>query len=143
MTIANATETAIMKLIYQATSWTNYATSTGDTNIAVALHLSDPGEGGDATTGEATYTPYARVNVVRTTGGWTENAGVITPVASIDFAQGTSGSGTIQFFSTSHSNASPPTGAQAILWSGGVSPTIASGNGVLPRLTTSTTISLD
>jgi hypothetical protein len=146
MTIANATETAILKLVYQAVAWANYAdnaATSAQTNVGVSLHTADPGEAGDATTSEVTYTSYTRVNVARTTGGWTETTGTITPVATISFPAGTGGSGTASFFATAKSNAAPPTGAQAILWSGTVTPNIVTGNGVTPQLTTASTITLD
>jgi hypothetical protein len=146
MTIANVTETAILKLIFQAIAWANYAdnaAATPQTNVGISLHTADPGEAGDASTSEVTYTSYTRINVARTTGGWTETTGTITPVANIDFPAGTGGSGTATFFATAKSNATPPTGAQAILWSGTVTPNIVTGNGVTPRLTTASTITLD
>lgn len=146
MTIANATETAVLKLIFQAVAWANYAdnaASTPQINIGISLHTADPGEGGDATTSEIAYTSYTRVNVARTTGGWTETTGTITPVANIDFPAGTGGAGTASFFATAKSNATPPTGAQAILWSGTITPNIVTGTGVTPRLTTASTITLD
>jgi hypothetical protein len=146
MTIANATESAVLKLIFNATAWANYAdnaATTPQTNVGVSLHTGDPGEAGDASTSEATYTSYTRVNVARTTGGWTETTGSVSPVANIDFPAGTGGSGTVTFFATSKSNATPPTGAQPILWSGTVSPSIVTGSGVTPRLTTASTITLD
>jgi hypothetical protein len=90
-----------------------------------------------------TYTSYTRVNVARTTGGWTETSGSISPVATISFPAGTGGSGVVTHFDTSKSNATPPTGAQAILWSGTVTPNITTGNGVTPQLTIASTITLD
>src|SRR5262252_8396076 len=93
MSIANATEDAILKLVYQAVTWTGYAinaTATVQSNVGISLHSADPGEAGDASTSEITYTSYTRVNVTRTTGGWTASAtGTIQPVANIDFPQGT------------------------------------------------------
>lgn len=145
MSIANATEDGILQLIFNATNWGGYADNTAttpQTQVAVALHTADPGEAGDQTTSEAAYTSYARVNVNRTSGGWTVTtggAGSVSPAANIDFPTGTGGTGTINFFSTGKTGG----GTTAILWSGAVSPTIASGSGVLPRLTTSTTITLD
>jgi hypothetical protein len=142
MTISNTTENAILDLIFKATAWGNYAdnaASTPETNIVVALATADPGDGGTMSTSEATYTSYARVNVTRGAGWSAASGGSTSPAANIDFPTGTGGSGTISFFSTGKSGG----GASAILWSGSVSPTIASGNGVLPRLTTSTTITLD
>lgn len=142
MSISNTTETAIMKLIFQAVAWGNYAdnaATTPETNIVVALHTADPADTGTMATSEIAYTSYARVNVVRTTGGWTESAGTITPVANIDFPAGTGGTGTATHFSTGKSGG----GASAILFSGTVTPNIVSGSGVTPRLTTASTITLD
>lgn len=146
MTIANVTETAILKLTFQAVAWANYAdnaASSPQSNVGISLHTADPGDGGSASTNEVAYTSYTRVNVARTTGGWTETSGSVSPVANIDFPAGTGGSGTVTHFATAKSNATPPTGAQDILWSGTVTPNIVTGNGVTPRLTTASTITLD
>lgn len=142
MSISNTTETAIMKLIFQAVAWANYAdnaATTPETNIVVALHTADPGDAGTLATSEIAYTSYARVNVARTTGGWTESSGTITPVANIDFPAGTGGSGTATHFSTGKSGG----GAAAALFQGTVTPNIVCGSGVTPRLTTASTITLD
>ena len=142
MSIANATENAIMLLVFNATAWGNYAdnaASSPQTNVHVGLHTADPGEAGDMTTSETTYTSYARVNVARSGSGWTVLNNSVSPAANIDFPAGTGGSGTISYFSTGKTGG----GAAAILWSGTVSPNISAGNGVTPRLSTSTTITLD
>lgn len=142
MSIANTTENAILNLIFSATAWANYAdnaASSPQTNIHTALHTADPGEAGDMTTSEAAYTSYARVNVARSSGWTTATTGSVNPAASIDFPAGTGGSGTVSFFSTGKTGG----GATAILFSGTVTPNIVTGNGVTPRLTTSTAISLD
>ena len=142
MSISNATETAILKLVFQAVAWANYAdnaASSPQTDVAVALHTADPTDSGDMSSNEAAYTSYARVSVARTTGGWAESSGTISPVANIDFPAGTGGSGTVTHFSTGKTGG----GATAILWSGTVSPNIVCGNGVTPRLTTASTITLD
>ncbi len=149
MTISNTTEDAILNLIFRAVTWAGYASATGtETNVGIALHTADPADTGTASTSEITtgaYAGYTRVNVGRTTGGWSASSGgSISPAANIDFPAGTGGTGaTANFFSTSSSSGSPPTGAAAILWSGAISPTIACGNGVTPRLTTASTITLD
>lgn len=142
MSISNTTETAIMSLIFNATAWGNYADNAAaspQTNIHNSLHTADPGEAGDMTTSEAAYTSYARVNVARTAGGWTVTGGSVSPVANIEFPAGTGGSGTGTHFSTGKTGG----GAAAILFSGTVTPNIVSGNGVTPRLTTATAITLD
>lgn len=143
MSMSNATENAIQLLIFNATTWANYAinaTSSPETNIVCALHTADPGDAGSQSTSEAAYTSYARVNVARTSGGWTVTNDSVSPVASIDFpASGASGT-TITHFSTGKSGG----GASAILYSGTVTPNIAIGAaGITPRLTTATAITLD
>ena len=142
MSFSNAAETAIMALIYNATAWANYADNAGtspETNIVVALHTADPGDAGTMSTTEAAYTSYARVNVARSSGGWTVTGGSVSPAANIDFPAGTGGSGTVTHMSTGKSGG----GAAAILMSGTVTPNIVTGNGVTPRLTTSTALTLD
>ena len=146
--IANATETAIMQLVFNATAWANYAdnaASAPQTNIGIALHTADPGGGGTQATNEVGYTSYTRVNVARTTGGWAISGNapsVANPVASITFPAGTGGGGLATNFSTGKSNATPPTGAQPMLWPGTVTPNITCGSGVTPVLTTATSITL-
>jgi hypothetical protein len=142
MPIADATENALMLLIFNATAWSTYAdnaASSPQTNIAVGLHTADPGDSGTMATSEASYTSYARVNVARSSGGWTVTNNSVSPVANIDFPAGTGGSGTITHFSTGKTGG----GTTPILFSGTVSPNIVSGSGVTPRLTTATAIMLD
>lgn len=142
MSISDTTETALLALIYNATAWANYAdnaATTPQTQIALSLHTADPGDAGTMATSEVTYTSYARAAVNRNSGGWTVTGGSVSPVANIDFAAGTGGSGTATHFSTGKTGG----GAAAILWSGTVTPNIVTGNGVTPRLTTASTITLD
>lgn len=146
MSFSNAAENAILNLIFSATAWANMAdnaASAAQTNIGMSLHTADPGEAGDASTSEVAYTSYTRVNVARSTGFSTSTTGSVSPAANIDFPAGTGGSGTVTYASAGKSNATPPTGAQAIHMSGAVSPNIVCGNGVTPRLPTSTTFTLD
>lgn len=142
MSISNTTENAILDLIFSATTWANYAinaTSSPETNIVVAMHTADPGDGGTQSTSEAAYTSYARVNVARSTGWTAASGGSVSPASTISFPAGTGGSGTITHFSTGKSGG----GASAILFSGTVTPNIITGSGVTPQLSTSTAISLD
>ena len=142
MSISNDTENNILKLIFNATAWANVADNAASsplTNIDVALHTADPGEAGNMSTNETTYTSYARVSVARTTGGWTVTNNSVSPVANIDFPAGTGGSGTVTHFSVGKTGG----GTAQILWSGTVTPNISVGNGITPRLTTASTITLD
>jgi hypothetical protein len=142
MTIADATENALLLLVFNATAWANYADNAGttpQTNISMALHTADPGDSGSQSTSEVAYTSYARTNVARTSGGWTITANSASPVANVDFPAGTGGSGTVTFASAGKTGG----GASAILFSGAVTPSIVTGTGVTPRLSTATAITLD
>jgi hypothetical protein len=145
MGISDATESNILKLIYNATAWANYAdnaAATPQTNIDNALHTADPGDAGSMSTSEITYTSYARVPVARTTGGWTVSGTSptqVAPVAAIVFPPGTGGAGTASFWSTGKTGG----GAAAILLSGTVTPNIVTGSGITPQLSSASTITLD
>lgn len=142
MSISDTTETAIMALIFNATAWGNYAdnaATTPQTNVHCALHTADPADAGTMSTSEIGYTSYARVNVARTSGGWSVTGGSVSPVATISFPAGTAGSGTASYFSTGKTGG----GATAILFSGTVTPNIVTGNGITPQLTTATAITID
>lgn len=142
MSKGNTFENDLCKLIFNATAIANIADNAASsplTNLYVALHTADPGEAGDQTTSEAAYTSYARVAVARTSGGWTVTANSVSPVANIDFPTGSGGSGTVTHFSVGTASS----GAGKLLYSGTVTPNIVTGNGIIPRLTTATTITED
>ena len=142
MSIADVTEDAILNLVFRAVAWANYAddaASAPQTNIHNALHTGDPGDTGTMSTSETGYTSYARVNVARTTGGWTASSGgSISPAADITFPPGTGAPDTVTHWSTGKTGG----GAAAILYSGTVTPNIATGDGITPILDTATTITL-
>lgn len=142
MSFSDTTETAILALIFNATAWGNYAdnaATTPQTQIALALHTADPGDAGTMSTSEIAYTSYARAAVNRNSGGWTVTGNSVSPVANIDFAAGTGGSGTATHGTTGKTGG----GAAAVLMRGSITPNIVTGNGVTPRLTTATTFTLD
>ena len=142
MSKSDAFETSMLKLIFNATTITGVADNTAaspNTNLYVSLHTADPGETGTQATNEATYTGYARVAVARTTAGWTVTGGVCNPAAQINFPAGTGGSGTVTYFGIGLSSS----GAGTLLYSGPITPNIATGSGVQPYLTTATSIAED
>ena len=142
MSKSNAFETALLNLIFNATAMTGVAenhSSSPITNLFVSLHTSDPGEAGTQATNEIAYTSYARVSVVRTSSGWTISGNSVSPAAAIDFPAGTGGSGT----ATHMGIGTLTSGAGVLLYSGAISPTIVTGNGITPSLTTATAITED
>lgn len=142
MSKGNTFENDLVKLIFNGTAIANIADNAASsplTNLYLALHTADPGEGGSQTTSECAYTSYARVAVARNSGGFTVSNNTATLTADVDFPAATGGSETATYFSVG--TASSSTGK--ILYSGAISPTIAISTGVTPRLTTGTTITED
>lgn len=142
MSKSNAFENDLLELIFNATAIPNLADNAASsplTNLYVSLHTSDPGEAGNQSTNEATYTSYARVAVARTSGGWTVTNNSVSPVANIDFPAATGGSETITYFGVG----SASSGTGVLYYSGTVTPNIVVSSGVTPRLTTASTITED
>jgi len=142
MSKSNTFENDWLKLIFNATAIANIADNAASsplTNLYVSLHTSDPGEAGNQTTNETTYTSYARVAVARTTGGWTVTGNSVSPVGSITFPAGTGGSGTVTHFAVG----TDVSGTGKILYSGTVTPNIVVGSGITPSLTSASTITED
>jgi len=139
MSKSNAFENALLQLILNATAIANLADNAASsplTNLYVSLHTADPGEAGNQSTSEATYTGYARVAVARTSGGWIVTANSASPAANIDFPIATAGTETITYFGVG----SASSGAGVLYYSGTVTPNISVVNGVIPRLRTTSTI---
>lgn len=129
MSKGNNLETDILALIFNATPIPNLADNASvspETNLAVALHTADPGEAGSQLTSEANYTGYGRVNVARTSGGWTVSGNQVQNTAQIDFPACTGGTSDVTHFSVGYP------GSDEILYSGTVTPTLAISNGVTP-----------
>lgn len=91
MPIANAAETDLLNLLMKNIAFANVGNSGGiqPSSVAgslfVALHTADPGEAGDQTTSEATYTNYARVAVARSGAGWTVAGDQVSNTSLIGF----------------------------------------------------------
>ena len=146
MSKSDAYESDLLKLLLNATPIANVADNAATsplTNVYVALHTADPGDTGTQSTSEISYTGYARVAVLRTSGGWTISGTSPTqaaPVAAITFGQMTAGAGgTATFFSVG----AAVSGATKIFYSGAISPSIVVSNGVTPQLTTATVCTED
>ncbi len=141
---SSASENAILKLIFQGTTFTGVADNTATTPatvLCVALHTADPGVGGSQTTSEAAYTSYARLSVNRNSGGWTVSGNSVAPASTLSFPAATGGTETETYFSVAvPSSGSTCTGALVILYRGPITPNIAVSAGVTPQLTTSTAV---
>lgn len=143
MSKSNTFENDLLTLIFNGTPISNLADNAASsplTNLYVALHTSDPGESGNQESSEISYTGYARVAVARTSGGWTITTNSVSPVAAIEFAEMTGGTGGTATYA-SIGTASSGTGK--ILYSGALTPTVAVATGVIPRIKNTSTITED
>lgn len=144
MAMTNAMIDAILDLFFKNSAFSNVGDSSGlqpsgsAGNFWISLHTSDPGVSGSQSTNETSYGAYARVSVARSGAGWVRTGQSISPAATITFPQCTSGTATI----THAGLGSDSTGAGHLFWSGAVSPNISVATGVIPELTTASTLSL-
>ena len=94
MSKGNTSENDYLKLVYNATPIANVADNASVsplTNLYLALHTADPGEAGDQTTSEASFTNYVRKAVARTSGGWTVTTNQVTNAADVAFDEAGAG----------------------------------------------------
>ena len=142
MSKSNAYETALLELIFNATAFADIAendTTSPATSLYVSLHTADPGDAGTQATNEATYTGYARVGVVRTSGGWTVTGNSVSPVADVNFGAWTAGAETITHAGIGVASS----GAGVLLYSGALDTSIVMGAGVVPKILAGSTITED
>lgn len=143
MSKSNTFENDLLKLIFNGVAIAGLADNAAAsplTNLYVSLHTADPGEAGDQTSNEISYTGYARVAVLRTSGGWTVTANSVSPNAPIEFGEMTDGANVTATHAAIGTHA---TGTGKILYSGALTPTIAVALGVIPRIKTTSTITED
>lgn len=142
MSKTNALETALLELLFKATAFANVADNAASspiTSVYVSLHTSDPGEAGDQTTNEASYTSYARVAVARSGSGWVVSGNSVKPAADVSFPKCTGGSNTITHFGVGKSSS----GAGVLWYKGALDQSIAVASGVVPTLDADTAITED
>ena len=79
---------------------TGLRSSTAPGSLYYALHTTDPGDGGSQSTGEVTYTGYARGAAARSSAGFTVSGKNVNPAAEVSFGKRTdAGSVTALFWS--------------------------------------------
>jgi hypothetical protein len=132
--MSNAAEQALLDLLFLNTDWANVGDAGGLQNSAtagsfyIALHTADPGEAGDQTTSEISYTGYARVAVARSGAGWSRSGSTMSNVATVQFGECTAGSGTATYFSIGTDSA----GAGQIVLSGALTASRSISAGITP-----------
>jgi hypothetical protein len=130
--MAKSTNTcnSILALLFNATTFDGFAENDSTspfTDLYLSLHTTDPGVGGNQTTGEATFTSYARLAVARTTGGWEVPAAGSTSNAAIaQFIECTGGSNAIDYVAIG----TAASGAGTVLYAGQLSATRTISSGI-------------
>src|SRR5690606_5091809 len=99
----------------------------------------DPTDSGTQASNECAYTSYARVATTRDSSDWTVSGASVTLASNQDFPAATGGTCTATHFCVGEAASS--TGA--LYFCGSISPNLSISEGVTPRLTTSTSITLD
>jgi hypothetical protein len=124
MSFSNSSETSILQQIFTGTAlpWN------GNTNLWLALHTADPGEAGTAVTSEATYTGYARVQLVRAT-DITVSGATASNTSLAQFPVCTAGSSTCTYVSI----VTTASGAGTIIVSGALNSSVAVTTGIQPQ----------
>lgn len=137
MSKSNTWENDILLLLFNNTLAANIGNagglpaSTVAGSLYIGLHTADPGETGNQSTSETSYTGYARVAVARSGAGWTVSGTAPTQVvnaATVTFGACTVGTPTITYFSVGKESA----GATAILYSGILTASLAVSPGITP-----------
>lgn len=142
MAKTSAWENALLLLLFNNTAAANIGNSGGlqPSSVAgslyISLHTADPTASGNQSSSEATYTSYARVAVARSGAGFTVTGGSVSPTAAITFPAGTGGSGTVTYWGIGTAS----TGTGELLYSGALTPSVVTGAGVTPTITTASTV---
>lgn len=134
MSMSNTSETKLLQLLFQNDAWELVGDASGLQPSAtagsfyVALHTADPGEAGDQTTNEVSYTGYARVAVARSTGGWSVAGAIVSNAGTVQFGECTAGTATATHFSVGTAS----TLAGSIIYSGSLSASRSISSGITP-----------
>jgi hypothetical protein len=138
MSKGNTLETDLLALLLNATPIANIADNASSSplaNLYLAFHTADPGEAGDQTASEATFTGYARTAIGRSNGSpqWTISSpggvGTAKNTNAITGPTYTTGAGspqTLSYFSIGTASS----GADKLLYSGALTASLIVNPGI-------------
>lgn len=110
MSFSDYFENAVLAHVFQNLDIVNLGDAAGlvpsavEGDVYVALHTASPGEAGDQTTNEVSYTSYARVAVQRKPIAWSVVGNTVTNIAAVQFPTSTGGTATATHFSVGVDN---------------------------------------
>ena len=136
MSLSNSAENNLMLLIFNNTNWANIGDATGlrgsstAGSFYVSAHTSDPGEGGDQTTNETSYSGYSRSGTAaaRSGSGWTVSNNQASNAAAISLGQCASGSATLTHAGIGRASSA----AGELLFSGALTSSLAVSANITP-----------
>lgn len=137
MSKSNSWENGLLLLLFNNTNFANVGDATGlrgsssAGSLYLSLHSSDPGEAGDQTTNEVSYTSYARVAIARSGSGFTVSGNAVSLAAAAEFPARTGG-GTPT--ATHWGLGTASSGAGVLLYKGSLTSNIAITGSVTPRV---------
>ena len=126
----------LLKLVFNATAWANMADNAASspfTNLYLSLHTADPGVGNSQLTNEVAYTNYARIAILRTTGGWTVATNTAVNLALAQFAQ----CGVTGATATHVAIGTASSGAGNVLYAGALSASLSIAQNIQPQFAAS------
>ena len=135
MSMTNAAEANLLNLLFLNLDWANIGDASGLQNSAtagsfyVSLHSSDPGEAGNQSSNEISYTGYARVAVARSGSGWTLSTSTISNTALVQFGQCTGGTATATHFGIGTDS----TSTGNLIFKGALTASLSMSNGIQPQ----------
>jgi hypothetical protein len=134
MSKSNVFENDALKLYFNGTPIAGIADNAASsplTNLYVTLHSADPGEAGNQTTNEVSYSGFARMPVGRNSTDLVVTNNQVVPANDIEFPEAGVGVNTsAPFFSIGTDLG----GTGKIMYSGAISPAITITQGVIPRI---------
>lgn len=137
MSKSNVAETGLLRLIFQNANFANVGDATGlrgssaAGSLYISLHTADPGEAGNQTSNEISYTGYARQALARNATNFPESGGTVNIGVNVDFPEMTGGAGgTITYWGIG----TDASGTGTLLYSGEVDPDQVINDGVIPRI---------
>jgi hypothetical protein len=135
MSASNAAETAFLDLLFLNIAFANIGNAGGllPSSVAgsfyVSLHTSDPGETGDQSTNQASYSGYTRAQIVRTGAGFSRSGSVVTNVGTLSFGANGGSLQTMTHFGVGTAS----TGAGVLICSGALNTPLAVISGMTPQ----------
>ncbi len=135
MSLTNASETAILSLIFENANWAGIGDATGlrgsstAGSFYISLHTADPTETGDQESSEAAYTSYARVAIARSLAAWNVAADNCSNAAAITFPAATGGSATCTYVGVG----TDASGGGTLVASGALTAPLAVTSGITPE----------